>query len=117
MIHDLQILSHGKDLGQQALEAMQSPAVGELLQHRLHHFAQGHDQDSDDAVEYSELLRNIGRNHIAPMIDRTTGNATAAELRGAATADLKLAARLLAFADKAHRQAARLDAAEKEERI
>lgn len=111
MIQNLQILSHGKDLAQQQVEAIQSPALAELLRHRLAHFTAGHDQDADDAATYRALLANIGRNHLQPMIDRTDGHPAPVELRGAATNALKLAARLLAFADKAHRQAARLEAA------
>ncbi|MGN6596111.1 hypothetical protein [Sphingopyxis terrae] len=112
MIANLQILSDHPDLAYQALQAMQSPAVGQLLRIRMSHFDKGHDQASDDATSYAKMLENFGRDHFQPILDRTRGNASAVEVRAAATAALKGAARLLALADKAHRHAARLEKAE-----
>lgn len=116
MIHDLKILSPGsEDLASQALDAMQGPAMAELIRHRVGHFQRGHDREADDAVTYRQMMQTISRDHLQPMFDRTDGNPSAVELRCAATAALKLAARCLAFADKAHRHAARIEAAEQEE--
>lgn len=114
MIHGLTILSGGDDLERQAAEAVTSRAMRETIQHRHGHIFHGHDRASDDAKTYPEMMANFGRDHVQPMLDRTQGNATVQELIGAATAAAKGAARLIAFADKAHRHAAQL-AAEQEE--
>lgn len=104
MIQDLEIKSAGsEDLAHQALAAIQSPAVAQLLQHRLAHFEKGHDAAADDAVSYLEMLRNVDAHFLRPMRERTHGNASAVELQGASRAALKLAALCLAFADKIQR--------------
>ena len=115
MIANLRILSGGEDLAQQAADAVTSRAMTETIQHRHAHIYHGHDQASDDAKPFELMLKNFGRDHLQPMFDRTHGNASAAEIRAAATAAAKGAARLIAFADKAHRHADRLEAAEQEE--
>lgn len=114
MIQDLEILSTGPDLAQQGLDAMQSRAMHQLIQHRLAHFTKGHDVAADDARSYHDMLAHVGRHFLQPMHDRTRGNPSAVELDGAATAATKCAALFLAFADKAHRDADRLRAAEAE---
>lgn len=93
----------GEDLAHQALAAIQSPAVAQLLQHRLAHFEKGHDAAADDAVGYAEMLRKVEAYYLTPMRERTHGRATAPELQGAARAALKLGALCLAFADKIQR--------------
>lgn len=104
MIHGLEIKSAGsEDLAHQALAAIQSPAVAQLLQHRLAHFEKGHDAGADDAVSYAEMLRKVEAYYLTPMRERTHGHATAAELQGAARAALKFGALCLAFADKIQR--------------
>lgn len=104
MIHNLEILSGGsEDIAHQALAALQSPALAELLRFRLAHFEKGHDAASDDAIGYAEMLRRVEAYYLAPMRERTHGRATAAELQGASRAALKLAALCLAFADKIQR--------------
>jgi hypothetical protein len=115
MMQDLKSLSGGEDLAMQASAAVTSRAMTETIQHRHAHIYHGHDEASDDAKPYELMLKNFGRDHLQPMFDRTHGNATAAEIRAAATAAAKGAARLIAFADKCHRHAARLEAAENEE--
>jgi hypothetical protein len=112
MIHDLRILSGGDDLEAQAAAAVTSRGMTETIRHRHGHIYHGHDAASDDAKSYPEMVQNFGRDHMQPMLDRTHGNATPAEIRAAATAAEKGAARLIAFADKCHRHAARLEAAE-----
>ena len=104
MIHDLEIKSAGgDDLAQQALAAIQSPSLAQLLKHRLAHFDKGHDAAADDAIGYAEMLRRVEAYYLTPMRERTHGRATAAELQGASRAALKLAALCLAFADKIQR--------------
>lgn len=104
MIHDLEIRSAGsEDLAGQAIAAIQSPALAELLRHRLAHFDKGHDAGADDAIGYAEMLRKVEAYYLTPMRERTHGRATAAELQGASRAALKLGALLLAFADKIQR--------------
>lgn len=112
MIQHLQILSGGEDLSKQAAEAVTSRAMTMTIQYRHGHIYAGHDQASDDAKPYDKMLKNFGRDHLQPMFDRTHGNASAAEIRGAGTAAAKGAARLIAFADKCFRHADRLDAAD-----
>lgn len=115
MIHDLEILSGGEDLAQQAIAAVTSRGAAETMQHLHSHAYIGHTQESDDAKSFPEMVQNFGRDHLQPMLDRTHGNATPAEIRAAATAACKGAARLIQFANKCHRQADSLEAAEKEE--
>lgn len=104
MIQGLEILSApGEDLAHQAIAAIQSPALSELLQFRLAHFDKGHDAGADDVIGYAEMLRKVEAYYLNPMRERTHGNATAAELQGARRAALKLGALLLAFADKIQR--------------
>lgn len=112
MMQDLQILSGGEDLAAQAADAVTSPALTATIRYRHAHPYAGHTAESDDAKSYPEMLRNFSRYHLQPMIDRTHGNATPTEIRAAATAAEKGAAVLIAFADKCHRHAARLQAAE-----
>lgn len=104
MIQELEILSAtGDDRAQQALAAIQSPAIAELLRFRLDHFDKGHDAGADDAIGYAEMLRKVEAYYLTPMRERTHGRATAAELQGARRAALKFGALCLAFADKIQR--------------
>lgn len=104
MIQDLEIKSAGsEDLAHQAIAALQSPALAELLRFRLEHFEKGHDAAADDAIGYAEMLRRVEAYYLTPMRERTHGRATPAELQGASRAALKLAALCLAFADKIQR--------------
>lgn len=112
MIQSLKILSGGEDLASQAAEAVTSPAMQATIRFRHAHPYAGHTIESDDAKSYPEMLKNFSRFHLQPMIDRTHGHATEAEIRAAAIAAEKGAAVLIAFADKCHRHAARLQAAE-----
>lgn len=100
-------VAEGRRRGEEAA-ALQSVNLADLIQHRLHHFALGHDEATDDAITYAHMLRNVSRHFLQPMQDRTRPGAGAAELRAAATAATKLAALCLAFADKATRHAARI---------
>lgn len=112
MIAELQILSHGDDIATQQVRAMQSPTLGAIVAQRMAHFGKGHDEAADDAASYAAMLRNVEAYFLNPMRERTHGHATAAELRGAATAADKLAALCWAVADKARRHAERLAVAE-----
>lgn len=115
MIQHLQILPGGEDLAQQAADAVTSPAMTATIRFRHSHPYAGHTAESDDAKSYGEMLVNFARDFLQPMLDRTRGNATSAMLRKAALAACKGAAHMIAFADKCHRHADRLDAAEQEE--
>lgn len=100
-------MDNGPRLGEEAA-ALQSVNLADLIQHRLHHFALGHDEATDDAITYAHMLRNVSRHFLQPMQERTRPGAGVNELRAAATAATKLAALCLAFADKATRHAARI---------
>lgn len=93
--------------------ALQSPNVAATLQYRVSHFAAGYSQRADDAISYGQMLNNAHRLFWQPMIERTNRTRTPSTLRAAATAAAKCAAMLLAFADKATREAEKLEADER----
>lgn len=102
------------DLAEQALDAVRSPNLAALIEARLSHFDAGHSQQADDAVSYAQLMNNANRMFWQPMMERTRKPTSPAQLRAAAKAANKFAAMLLAFADKASREAATLEEAEKD---
>lgn len=112
MIQHLQFLSGGEDLAQQAADAVTSRAMTATIRFRHAHPYAGHTAESDDAKSYPEMLVNFSRDHLQPILQRTQGNASPLEIRAAATCAEKAAARLIAVADKCHRQADALEAAE-----
>lgn len=116
MIEGLQILSsETDDMAAQQVRAMQSPTLGNIIAHRLAQFAKGHGEAADDAVGYAAMLAPARQHFLQPMLDRTHGQASTAELRAAARAAEKLAALCWAFADKARRHAGAIEAAEQQQ--
>lgn len=96
-------------LHSEAQDALNSPNLAAAIRYRLEQIEMGYDQATDDAVPYGHMLRNISRNFLQPMMDRTSRpHISPQSLVAAAIAATKLAALCLAFADKCHRHASRM---------
>lgn len=111
-IEGIEFIAGGEDVAAEQRAILSGHTLPNIIAARLAQVEQGHSAATDDRTAYEAMLRHVGQRHLQPMRDRTHGNATATELRGAARAAERLAALCWAFADKAQRHAARLDAAE-----
>lgn len=103
MIENIKIIAGGEDVAAEQNRALQSGSLNTIIAHRMGHMAKGHGEAADDAIGYGEMLRHVETHYLRPMRERTHGNASGAELRGAARAAEKLAALCWAYADKIKR--------------
>lgn len=111
-LENLTFLAGGEDIAAEQMAILSGATLPAIIGKRIGQVAKGHTADADDRVSYAEMLRNAEAWYLRPMRERTHGNATAAELRGAANAADNLAALCWAVADKARRAATRAEAAE-----
>ena len=111
MIQPFDIVAGGEDYAAQIARAMATPFLPNLITRRTGGIVKGHTEEADDAKSYAEMLRRVEPYYLNPMRERTHGRATVAELRGAIRAAESLADICWAFADKAARQIAAMEAA------